>query len=145
MPPPGTHQPRVHRRSRREFYRGEQPRGLKKRLLDEYIVLTRDWHGALPPSGYFDDEVSRASALAVEWGPTLLDGLTAESILAWIRCETSVKPDHAVALHAAGVAPQDIEWNYADHGSATLTVRLQRGFMTVEEVIEQVRLRRLQP
>lgn len=134
--------PRPIKRTRREFYRGEDPPEFAKWLLDHYIVPSRHWGGNLPRSGYFEDEVAEAQNLTHEWAPTLLAGFSKENILTWITSNLPINPGHAVSLHRAGIVPRDIGWSYYDEGKPTLADRLALGALTLEQVVDEALYRR---
>jgi len=80
--------------------------------------------------------------LAGEWASTLLEGLTIDDIVLWLRSNVIVKPDDAAALHRAGVQPDEVGWTYEDRAQMTLAERLYRGWWTVERVVTEVEGRR---
>jgi hypothetical protein len=132
--------PIPNRRPRREWYRGAEPEGLTRYLLDNYVVKQRDPEEKAPGSPYWDDEVRRARKLSDEWAVTLLEGLELPDILRWVRAGRPAK--HAGALHRAGVLPEELGWSYEDRGALALGSRLAVGSWTVEMVVNEVQRRR---
>jgi hypothetical protein len=128
------------RRPRREWYRGEEPQGLTRFLLDNYVVKQRDPEQKPPSRPYWDDEVRRARKLSDEWAGTLLEGLEFSDILRWVRAGWSA--EHAGVLHRAGIPPEELGWSYEDRGDYSLGVRLELGLWTTEQVMNEIERRR---
>ena len=126
----------------RKSYKGESPSDLTKFLLDEYIVPTRRESSSKPRTTYWVDEVEDAKRLSDEWAPALLEGMSFDDVLAWLRGHSMIRVEDAVALHAAGIRPSEIERNDADKDLDTLGVRLLMRKMTVDQVILEVKARR---
>lgn len=129
-------------RRRREWYRGEPPHGLTKFLLDEWIVPMRGEGEPTPGTKYWADEVDRAQKESGRWAGNLLDGMTFEDILMWIKAPFLIRPEHAYVLRVAGVSPTEIDWSWDDQGRMTLAERLARGIWNVQRVITEVEGRR---
>lgn len=144
------------RPQRRAWYRGDEPSGLTKYLLDHKIVKMRSdkVKPPNPPWRYFVDEVKRAQAIGTRWAHTMLTGLDYSDIYHWIDVlgeepwNMSGFPNHdpsalAAQLHQAGVEPYELNrWTYDDAHFGTLDVRLLTGQLTVEQVIVEVERRR---
>ena len=128
------------RHPRREWYRGEEPEGLTRFLLDDYVVKQRDPEEKPPGRPYWDDEVRRARKLSDEWAGTLLEGLEFPDILEWVRAGWPA--EHAGVLHRAGIAPEELGWSYEDKGGYSLGDRLTLGLWTTEQVMNEVERRR---
>jgi len=118
---------------RRKFYKGEEPRGLTKFLLDEHLVTDRPDDDEPPRTAYWANEVKDATLLASHWAPALLEGMSFEDILTWVSYRwVVVSAEDAVVLHHAGIAVHELAWSYEDKGLGTLADRLFDGRMTVE-------------
>jgi hypothetical protein len=128
-------------RRRREWYRGEEPEGLTKYLLDNYVVKQRDPDEKPPGRPYWDDEVRRARKLSDEWAPALFEGLEFSDILGWVSAGWRIA-QYVGELHRAGVRPAELDWSYEDRGGYPLGERLSRGLWTVEMVVNEVERRR---
>lgn len=129
-------------------YKGDPPTGLKRLLLDHYVVpnARRSGPGARRPQGnvtYWASEVAEAEELTTRWAPVLLDGMSQEQILGWIDVLSAASAEHAAALFAEGVDPEDLEFDIRyDLGRPSIPDRLVVGNMTVEQVVAEVRRRR---
>lgn len=144
------------RRPRREWWRGADPSDFTRYILDMLIVPRRDEDASVPrpPYQYFEDEVKEAQSISSKWSVCMLAGLDYDVILdwretldgftprSWFTPPSVGSPDHAIALHAAGIKPADLGWRYGDETAGTLPERLARGEMTVDEVILEAKYRR---
>lgn len=131
----------IPRQPRREWYRGPEPEGLTKFLLEHYVMHRRDPEAKPPGRAYWADEVQWARRLASEWASALFDGLTFEDIVEWVRADWPLV-DHVGGLHRAGIRPGELGWSYEDRGAYPLGERLARGLWTTEMVVNEVQRRR---
>lgn len=127
-------------RPRREWYRGPQPAELTSTILDE-VVIRRRSPFAPKPGGrcrYFEDEVEAAGTLAKEWAEALFVGMPTEHLVSWIQLtDPPIGVDQAITLHAAGIAPDDLE-EAEEPGRPSFRFRLSIGNITVEQIVEQI-------
>lgn len=131
----------VRKRPRREWYRGEAPRGLTRLLLDEYVLRRNQ---ARPTSATFwADEVAEARAISGKWARCVFEGLDERDILDWAMCRIPLEVDDALVLHRLGIRPAEIGWHYDDGRGQTLGERLVLGSLTVKKAANIIQKRRL--
>jgi translation initiation factor IF-2 len=93
-------------------HQGDEPHGLAKFLLDEYIVPRAPTTSRRPQRAkYWAQEVAEATDLAETWAPGLFAGMTFQDVLGWIRALTAISYEHAAMLFAGGVRPSEVEWD----------------------------------
>ena len=120
-------------RPRREWYRGDDPEGLTKFILDEEIVPRRNPDDQPPGRAYWESEVRQARQLTKEWAPALWLGLDFPAILEWVQAGFPVV-EHLERLLEAKVRPYELDWNWEDRGEQSLGVRLSLGMWSIESL-----------
>lgn len=123
-------------------YVGEEVSGLTRLILDHHVLRRLSFGRRPHRHRYWASEVEEARSIARSWSHAVDDGMAEDDVLRWITTLSASSYEHAAALFAEGIEPDELEGAGADHGRPSMATRLTVGNMTVDQVVDEVRTRR---